>query len=406
MKDSDMNFTTNHTNTTNRTRIFFSPLSVFVREGSWLIYLMLLLCAIPLGAQNMQPWWYLLEQGKFHFRSGAYGDALNAFEDARRGRAEQFTRLEQDFIRLLSKPDVRWFGDHLEFVEKYIEDNKETEAAAALAELYHRVSRESINGSVKRALEEFDRLKAYPEAEYWIAEAYRAEGELALAFRQYQRAWDVRTLLETPGFETEILYQITNIHRLRLEYVEMERKAREIVEGRSFSGAPRDRFWSGAASNQLRASMMRILENEGVGRFLTIYRQSDTVTERAHRLLGFFYYASNRYIPAAEHLMFAFLIQNTVLIEDVLRREYDYTFTTLEDLIIYVSRRPDLAVFMQEVEYYRTVYFLSASLYATGRTRPAMELWSFLASSADAGEWGERARRNSTPVLDRAVERP
>ena len=375
--------------------------------GLWFIFAIILFSAVHISAQNnSRPWWYALEQGKLYFRSGVYGDALMAFEDARRGRQDQFTGMEQDFIRLLSKPDVRRFGDNLDYVEKYIAENNEFEAAAALAELYHRFPRNFFNDSVKRALEEFDRQKAYPEAEYWIAETYRAEGELALAFRQYQKAWEGRALLEIPEFDTEILYQITNIHRLRREYHEMEKRAREIIEGNNPSGAPRDRFWSGASSIQMRAAMMRILENEGVGRFLSLYRYNNTVTEKVHRLLGFFYYATGRHIPAAEHLMFAFLIQNTVLIEDVMRRDFDYEVTTLEDLVNRISRRPDLQAFTQETEYYRTIHYLATALYASGKTKPALELWAFLANSNNAGEWGERARRNRTPVIEKAVEFP
>ena len=366
-----------------------------------------LFCAIPARAQgNERPWWFMLEQGKSYFRGGSYGDALMAFEDARRSRFNQFTRMEQDFTRLLSRPDVRVFGDKLDFIEKYIAENDESEAAYALAELYYRVSKTAINGSVRRALEEMDRQKAYPEAEYWIAETYRAEGELALAFRQYERAWESRSVLESPEFDIEILYQIVNIHRLRREYQEMQKRANEIIEGYGPSGAPRDSLWSGGASNQIRAAMMRILENEGVGRFLALYRYNNTSTEKAHRLLGFFYYASSRHFPAAEHLMFAFLIQNTILIEDVMRREYDYSFTTLEDLMSRIGRRSDLETFITETEYYRTVHYLATALYASGKTRPARELWAFLAGSDKAGEWGERARRNSTPVIDRAVEFP
>jgi len=134
-----------------------------------------------------QPWWYTLEQGKLFYRNGSYGDALLTFEDARRQRIAQFTRLEEDFIFLLSIPEVRRYGDTLEYVEKYISDRRETAAAAALNELYYRVPKETINGSVSRALKELDHLKSYPEAEYWLGETYRAEGELGLALRQYER---------------------------------------------------------------------------------------------------------------------------------------------------------------------------------------------------------------------------
>jgi tetratricopeptide (TPR) repeat protein len=375
-------------------------------------FLALCLCAFVSGygveAQANQPWWYTLEQGKLLFRNGSYGDALITFEDARRQRIAQFTRLEEDFIFLLSIPEVRRYGDTLEYVEKYISDRRETAAAAALNELYYRVPKETINGSVSRALKELDHLKSYPEAEYWLGETYRAEGELGLALRQYERAWNERGLLEIPGFELEILYKITEMHRIRGNYQEMERRANEIIEGVGVNGVPRDILWAGSfqgASNQIRAAMIRILENDGVNRFLTLYRHNNTDTERAHRLLGYFYYSSNRYTQAMEHLMFAFLIQNSVLIDEVIRRDYDFNYSTLENLMTLVQRRPELAAFMEETEYFRTIYYLATSLYASGKTRPASQLWAFLAASNNSGEWGNRARRYPTPYIERPLER-
>ena len=183
----------------------------------------------------------------------------------------------------------------------------------------------------------------------------------------------------------------------------MERRANEIIEGAGTSRAPRDELWAG---NQIRFAMARILENEGINRFLTLYRHNNTLTEKAHRLLGFYQYATNRYIPAAEHLMFAFLIQNTVLIDDIIRRQHDFTFTTLDDLMRHVLSRPALVEFIEETEYFRTAYYFSAALHATGKTQPAMQLWAFLARSSNAGVWGERARRNPTPFIERALEMP
>jgi len=366
------------------------------------------LISFGVSAQTSQAWWYTLEQGKLLFRKGSYGDALLTFEDARRQRLAQFTRFEEDFIQLLSLPEVRRYGDTLEYVEKFIDDRKYTAAAAALSELYYRVPKDSLNGSVSLALKELDRLKSYPEAEYWLGETYRAEGELTLALRQYERAWNERALLETPGFEMEILYKITELHRIRGNYQEMERRANEIIEGVGTNGVPRDSLWAGnssGSSNQIRAAMARILENEGVSRFLTLYRYNNTDTERAHRLLGFFYYSSSRYTQAMDHLMFAFLIQNSVLVEEIIRRDYDFTFTTLENLAALAQRRPELAAFIEETEYYRTIYYLATALYASGKTRPALQLWTFLAASGNAGEWGNRAKRNPTPYIERPLER-
>jgi len=375
------------------------------------LYLALGFCFVSyygVAAQANQPWWYTMEQGKLLFRKGSYGDALITFEDARRQRIAQFTRLEEDFIRFLSIPEVRRLGDSLEYVEWYISDRHENTAATVLNELYYRVPKNTMNNSVSRALNELDRLKSYPEAEYWLGETYRAEGETGLALRQYEKAWSERSLLETPGFEIEILYKITEMHRIRGNYQEMERRANEIIEGPGVNGLPRDSLWAGSfqgSSNQIRAAMTRILEYEGINRFLTLYRNNNTDTEKAHRLLGFFYYSSSRYTQAMEHLMFAFLIQNSLLIEEVIRRDYDYSFSTLENLMAVVQRRPELAAFMEETEYYRTVYYFATALYASGKSRPAAQLWAFLAGSNNAGEWGNRARRNPSPYIERPLER-
>ena len=387
-----------------------------MKKALFFLFSLILLPVFTVSAQepyqgSIRPWWYTLEQGKQYFRSGSYGDALMAFEDARRDRLAQFTRMEQDFIALLSQPDLRRLGDSLEFVEMYIASHHEAATAAVLAELYHRIPKETLNNSVKRVLEELNRLKDYPEAEYWLGETYRVEGELALALRQYQRAFDERALLETPGFDTEILYKITDAHRVRGEYQEMEKRATEIIEGAGSSGASRDSLWTGDASNpgsvnQIRVSMARVMDTEGVNRFLTLYRYNNPLTEKAHRLLGFYCYASNRYSPAAEHLMFSFLIQNTVIIEELLREQYDFTFSTLGDLMDAVQKKPELSSYLDGAEYYKTIYYLASALYASGKTLPAMQLWTFLAGSNNSGEWGRRARQNPTPFIDRAIEMP
>jgi tetratricopeptide (TPR) repeat protein len=375
-----------------------------------LALLLIILAAGLSSAQQVErPWWYTLEQGKRHFRNGSYGNALMAFEDARRNRAAQLTRMEQDFIHVLSMPEVRVLGDTLEFVERFIAERNQTAAATALAQLYHLVPKESLRGSVNQALREMDRLKAYPEAEFWLGETYRAEGELALALRQYERAWNSRALLNVPEFDIEILYRMVEIHRIRMNYQEMERRAREIVEGTGPTGAPRDELWAGnppGSQNPLRAAMTRILENEGINRFLVLYRHHNIATERAHRILGFFYADTNRFNTAAEHLMFAFLIQNSVIISEVIRHEHDFTFSTLEDLMTHIRPGSELAAFMEDTEYFKTAFYLSSALQATGRTRPAAQLWAFLAGSNDAGDWGNRARRTPTPIIERAIELP
>jgi tetratricopeptide (TPR) repeat protein len=341
-------------------------------------------------SQANRPYWYTLERGKLHFRSGEYGEALVAFEEARDQRGTMYTRMEADIITLLSLPEVRRMGDSLELIEPFIKERGYIDADAALAELYYRMPKESLKVSAEappsalKALEAISRLKHFPEAEYWIGETYRVEGELGIALKQYEKAYEQRALLETPGFDLEILYKIVDIHRLRQEYTAMEERLLEILK--------RDTLWSEDSSLFVRTAMMRTLENEGVGRFLTLYRYNNQDVERAHRLLGLYYHNLGRNDRGVQHLLFAFLIQNSVLIEEVIRTQFDFSFTTLDSLIEETPRRPVLLAYIEEVAYYQTLYYLGTALNGSGRLPSAREIWSFLSGrGAAAGEWSARA---------------
>ncbi|GHT79077.1 hypothetical protein FACS1894130_06890 [Spirochaetia bacterium] len=356
-----------------------------------------------------RPYWFTMERGKLYFRNGAYGEALLAFEDARNQRRNRYTRMEQDMISLLSIPEVRRLGDDLDLIEKYIADKHLINADTVLKEVYYRFPKEILFSNVSekkaasRILEVLNQLKEYPEAEYWIGETYRAEGELGIALRQYQKAYEQRAHLEAPEFALEILYKIADIHRLRQEYNEMEKRLLEILIN--------DTLWEQNSTTFIRAAMTKTLEDpnesDRLNRFLTLYRYNNPRVLRAHQLLGYYYYASGRYAHAAEHLLFVFLIQNSIFMDEIIRREFDYTFTTLDNLLAEVMRRPELAAYFEDIEYFKTFYYLGTAFFGDGKPAPARDFWTFLAGRENAGEWRGRAQAQlRSPYLERAQEMP
>jgi tetratricopeptide (TPR) repeat protein len=365
-----------------------------------------------------------MEQGKICFRSQDYGTALMLFEDARRARRAMYEQMERDFILLLSERDVRRIGDSLQIIELYARDKYFTAAVAAMEELFYRVPRESLDNSAKAALAAIGKLKDFPEAEYWIGEVYRVEGELFLALSQYRKAYELRDGFEDQGFGTVLQYKIAGILKTMQEYNEMERTSQSIITGY-------DTLWvnSGRAENTraenisagtpnaalpydqssasfMRTSMTRVLENEGIERFLLLYRYNNAVVEEAHRHLGYYYAVSGR--PTAQHhMMFAFLIQNSIILEEVKRRQYDYVFTSLNELSEEIHKNPIILAYATEVEYYKTTYYLAASLFRNGRITVARSLWEFLASEPRAGEWYSRsASQLRNPRQEPLVEMP
>jgi len=379
----------------------------------------------PVFSQRaVQPWWLSLERGKIMLRDREYGAALLLFEDARRNRRAMYEQMERDFINLLSIGEVRRIGDSLDIIERYSRDRHYTAASAALEELYYRIPKTSFNNSANAALQAFDKLKNYPEAEYWIGEVFRIEGELSLALAQYRKAYEMREVLENSAFSVDLLYKIASVLRTRQEYNEMERVYLSIINDLDslWSNARRtDASRSDNANNsrnntpvpyaQASASfanqaMTRTLENEGVNRFIQLYRYNDTIVEPAHRQLGFFFAATGR-PTAQQHLMFAFLIQNTVIIEEITKRQFDFSFTDLSALSDEINKNANLLSYIDAVEYYKTAYYLSASLYRNGKTAVARNLWEFLASRPQAGEWNSRAvMQLRNPRMEPIVEMP
>ena len=354
-------------------------------------------------AQTQRDWWYTLERGKHIFRQGDYGNALLAFEDARRQRRDLFSEKERNLIEFLSLGEVRRLGDSLDWIEQFIGERGFESTAEIFQDLYSRIPRDTFNNSATAALEALGALKDYPEAEYWIGEVYFSEGELSLALSQFQKTLTMSDRLENPGYTTELQYKIADIHRIRQEFPEMEKVLLALLDT--------DSLWSteaktGSESSFVRQAMTRTLENSGINRFLTLYRYTSQ-SVRAHRLLGIYYYASGRHSRAQEHLMFAFLIQSTAIIDEIISHQFDFEFTTLEALSDEIRNSPLLMEFASQNEYYRTAYYLGASLYANGKTSTARDIWNFLAAHSSSGEWQARAQGQlNSPHVEQALEMP
>ena len=224
---------------------------------------------------------------------------------------------------------------------------------------------------------------------------YRSEGEYGIALAQYQKAYDQKELVEESGFGLDILYRMADISALRRDDLGMEKNLNEILKT--------DDSWN--EENLGRSMMVNSAANNGLDRFLVLYRNDKAELEKAHRLLGLYYYRSNRQNRAVEHLLFSFLIQNTVIIEALKKQRYDYRFTTLETLLRDIAEsgrdlRRELERYMTSSGYYMVLYYLGNAFYGDGRSAAARGIWSFLANRGPP-EWSGRAGSQlSRPVLD------
>jgi tetratricopeptide (TPR) repeat protein len=357
--------------------------------------------AVPLTASlENAPYWYKMERGKHLFRARNYGDALTLFEDARNDRIRLFEDYRSAVLALLSLPEVRPMEDDLDRIAAFAKERYHVMADNAFTELFFHVSKEDLHRVASASLDIFDQLKAYPEAEFWIGEVYRAEGSVEIAIKQYEKALSMADRLAEPALETEILFRLAAFQKTNGNYNEMERRLQQILE--------QDALWSQDGSGFVKNAMQRTLENEGVDQFFTMYRQKNAVTERAHRILAEYLYQSGRHQRAGEHYLFAWITAVSTVIEAYQSKLVaDFRFTTLSAVTGSLSRRPDITAYMDEVNYYQTAYYLGASLYGAGRQNAARSVWTYLAGEENAGEWRVRAQRQlQNPQIDPPVPQP
>ena len=363
--------------------------------------LLLSLCFLFPAAQAFgeDPYWLLLEQGKRLFRDGLYGDAMLRFEDAIRTRRGFFGNSEQAFIDALSLPDVRRLGDDLSAVESHVDSHRLHAARSALDTLYTVVARESLSNSAQKALAALKALKAYPEGEYWLGEVFRVEGETAIALIQYQKALDAQALLDIPDDVRTIRYRMASLYSARREYNPMEAQLLRILS--------EDSLWSDQNRNFAREAMMKTLVSDGVDRFLVLYRHASPGTYEAQKDLGVYYYRTGRHDRAYAHLLFAFLIGATAAIDELRSENHEFSFGSFAFALAEAQSLASTREYLKNSEYYKTLYYLAAALYANGYRKPATEVWRLAADTPAAGEWGRRAARQLvSPFIEPSTETP
>ncbi|MCX7655688.1 MAG: hypothetical protein N2Z76_04090 [Treponemataceae bacterium] len=343
------------------------------------------------------PPWLVLEEGKQFFRLKEYGTALSYFEQARDLRKKRYERFREEFIAILSVAEVRRLGDSLGNVERYVSEKNLQRGKEIIQELHYHASPERLKDSVHQALEILKELQQYPEAEYWIGEVYRVTGETAIALMQYKKAYEQRASLQEPDFAIHILYAMAEVYKTRGEYIEYEKTLQVILE--------KDVWW--LQDNFIKKAMQRTLFQEGVEKFLTIYRYDKVLFEKAHRSLGFYYYQTGRYERATEHFIFSFLIQNTLLIEELKRQIFEYTYTSYPDMLGRLIKVPTTLEYIKTEEYFKMLYYGAASFYAVGERFLAQTIWRYVVTYSPEREWKNRSSRQlQKPFIEPVNDKP
>jgi hypothetical protein len=226
-------------------------------------------------------------------------------------------------------------------------------------------------------------LASFPEAEFYIARVYRAEGETRLAELQYRRAYAMRDSLEVPDDASVYLLELATLYETARNW--------KAYEGCLVDGSALDPLFA-ADKDFLREAMTRSLGRDDFDTFLALYKAKTGPWTEAERRLGLFYLDSGR--PQAPiYLAAAVTGTLSTAIERIRTRDSSYEYGGLSDLLDRIAKDRELSAWVSTSSLYSSLYNLGLALDRAGFREGARGLWRVLSARKGIEPWDARAAR-------------
>lgn len=379
----------------------------------------------PQEPWEREPAWLHFERGRAAFASRDFGQALVNFDraaetrrqasesavarlafalesdtaravgDSIRGLLDAFAAqdfLVGDYKKLMDAAGPSWRRRLAALRRERLGENHRALVDALLVALEYRPL-ERFKDSLRLLSRDLRLLARYPEAEYWKGKVFFMEGELALAERQFYRAFDWREALDPPQFVYTILYELAALHEAEASGASFELwegvMARILDGERSGDGVSLDE----GLLNAMRAALL----SHGFDRFMTLYRVEPGYSLKANLSLGAYYLERGR----AQALVRSALGVNMLLtraIALVRERDFDYAWAGLDDFWLRLPRHEAAREYLEEFGFEKALFTLADALFVAGGRTQAEALWTTLARRAGVPYAAMAASRLAAPA--------
>ncbi len=224
----------------------------------------------------------------------------------------------------------------------------------------------------------------YPDAEIWLGYIFEQEGEYGLAEKQYLAALDRKSSLYIPDDEFTILYKLSDIYKKTNQYGKYESTLLEILNNDQ----------SEAGNIEIQYAVLDVLKDKGIDKMFELYRFENDKYNRARTGIGIFYYQTGRYTEAQLNLLIPVISLAAAGFDFIYNKTAIYEYTDFESHISEMLRYPELADFLQKNDFFSSLYYLAASLYAGGNKNDAEKIWRIVSKfDAEGSTWKIRASR-------------
>jgi tetratricopeptide (TPR) repeat protein len=225
----------------------------------------------------------------------------------------------------------------------------------------------------------------FPEAEMAIGDVFKEEGEVDLARRQYEKAYNLRTAFYIADSKYDVLYKLADLFGDQDLFKLMEDRLNEVVAD--------DKHFQETPSFQLRTQIEKLFFEKGLDRVLMLYTFDDTFSTNAHSELGWFYYRTGRYALSVSHLLYSVVYRMSEIKSYMKERDVEFEFLGLKDLLDEVRGNADANAYLKGAGLFKDLYYLAGATYTSGYPQHSMEIWKLISESTTAGNYQGLSRR-------------
>ncbi len=258
-----------------------------------------------------------------------------------------FHRVMATLLLIALIPIPASFGQTSEGVE---EERRYDRAWLELEAAARDVREGDYSAALRRYARALELRPRYPEAFVGMARIYRMQSDILLAERYYREAIASSGQLEIPD----------EIYAIRMELATMYDETRINSDGdRKYQNQlltiiEDDPTFSLNEPPEQREMMVRTLLESGLNRVIVLYRLDFPQALEAHRRYATYLLQEgppSRRTDAVDHLLFATVEVAGRAVNAIIRREYDFEFTTLHNLYETARRYPAVVAYLRNEEF-------------------------------------------------------
>lgn len=337
------------------------------------------------AGQAKEDSWKTLDQAKHAYEKREFDEALRLVDSA---RAAHHARIESDRA-ILSKAvlsgEPKKAGDDLVAVYRALKKRGDADAISVLDRIYLTHEPYDFGNSLSRLLAWLYERLEYPEADALAGMIYKTEGEYAVAMSFLKKAWDARGNLDIPDARYGIAYAMADIAEASGDYGMREECLLLVLTDDAIYGSP------GKESPTLLAMTHSLKADPSMTKFLFLYRNDRLVALKAYQDLARHYQESGRIDRAYPVAVLAAITSLTVLEKNLRSVDFQYAYSSFEDLVQRSSRNAKIAQWAGEQRVWDSFLVLSSIMWENGEREQARYLWNSLAANCPDGAVARKA---------------